>query len=58
MRYEIMWEREESLSGEIKTAWEDDESIQSVGDVAMNLGRVMTSLKRWSKEKLVQYQRK
>jgi hypothetical protein len=51
MRYEIMWEREESLPMEIKTAWEGGTKAQSLGDIAHSLGRVMVSLRKWSSEK-------
>jgi hypothetical protein len=38
MRYEIMWEREESLPQEIKSAWEEGELAQmaTVGDGMCN----------------------
>jgi hypothetical protein len=51
MRYEIMWEREESLPQEIKMAWEHGESVKNLGDVAGRLRGVMTSLKKWSLDK-------
>jgi hypothetical protein len=41
-----MWEREESLSGEIRQSWVQGETIQNLGDVAHKLTRVMRSLKR------------
>jgi hypothetical protein len=46
-----MWEREESLSGEIRQSWVQGETIQNLGDVARKLTRVMRSLKNWSMEK-------
>jgi hypothetical protein len=51
MRYEIMWEREESLPREIKKAWEGGVHAQDLGDVALNLCRMMKSLRRWSFDK-------
>jgi hypothetical protein len=46
LRCEVMWEREESLSGEIRQSWVQGETIQNLGDVAHKLTRVMRSLKR------------
>jgi hypothetical protein len=37
MRLEIMWEREESLAGEIKKVWEESTQVQNLGDVATSL---------------------
>jgi hypothetical protein len=51
MRYEIMWEREESLAGEIKKAWEEGAQVQNLGDVVTSLRRVMKSLRSWSFQK-------
>jgi hypothetical protein len=51
LRYEIMWEREESLPEEIKRAWEDGNPAHNLSDVASTLRRVMLSLKRWSYDK-------
>jgi hypothetical protein len=51
-RYEIMWEREESLPSEIKQARESSERpMQNPGDIADTLHNVMASLMWWSKEK-------
>jgi hypothetical protein len=33
-RYEIIWEREETLPEEIKKAWEAGKAIQNIEDVA------------------------
>jgi hypothetical protein len=48
MRYEIMWKREQSLSGEIKKAREGAAQVQDLGDVASNLCSVMKALRCWS----------
>jgi hypothetical protein len=37
MRYEIMWEREESLPEEIRAAWADGTPVQTLDDIATNL---------------------
>jgi hypothetical protein len=50
-RYEVMWEREESLYDEVKNAWEEAGAMQNLGDVRNSLKGVMTSLKRWSQAK-------
>jgi hypothetical protein len=50
-RYEIMWEREDSLPVEIQEAWQQDEEIQSLRDMAGRLKHVWTRLKRWSLDK-------
>jgi hypothetical protein len=50
-QYEIMWEHDESLQEAIKDSWTSGAPIQSSGDVANNLKRVMSSLKSWSYEK-------
>jgi hypothetical protein len=44
-RYEIVWETEGSLPGEIKKAWEASEGIETLDDIATTLNRVMSSLK-------------
>jgi hypothetical protein len=52
LRYEIMWERDDSLPSEIKQAWEAfGRTVQHPGDVTGTLQKVMISLRRWSKEK-------
>jgi hypothetical protein len=54
-RYKVMWERLDSLPGEIKKAWESTGwTLHNLGDIATSLRDVMTSLKRWSKENSVQ----
>jgi hypothetical protein len=50
-RYEIMWEREESLHEEIGKAWETAGQVQTLGDVSRALAKVKTSLKQWSLDK-------
>jgi hypothetical protein len=51
MRYEIMWEREESLPQEIKVAWEEGEPVQNLGDVGGRFRGVMKALRKWSLDK-------
>jgi hypothetical protein len=51
MRYEIMWERDDMLPGEVQRAWEEGEPSQNLSDVATSLRRVMASLRRWSFDK-------
>jgi hypothetical protein len=46
-----MWECEESLPAEIKSAWEAGAPVHDLGDLANALQRIMESLKRWSHEK-------
>jgi hypothetical protein len=50
-RYEIMWEREVSLTEEITKAWQSDLVVQNLGNIACTLQIVMKSLKSWSHEK-------
>jgi hypothetical protein len=47
-RYEMMWEREESLYEEVKTAWEGGGAMQSLGDIRNTVKGVMSLLKKWS----------
>lgn len=49
-RYEIMWERESILPEIIKEAWKNS-SRGDLGQIALSLKEVMTTLTRWSKEK-------
>jgi hypothetical protein len=51
MRYEVMWEREETLPQEIQRAWEQGEYVHGLGDVACRLKTVMASLRKWSMDK-------
>jgi hypothetical protein len=51
VRYEIMWEREESLPSEIKKAWEEGAPVQNLIDLGDTLRRVMKSLRKWSFDK-------
>jgi hypothetical protein len=46
-----MWEREESLPGEIQDAWQQEEVIHSLRDVAGRLKHVQARIKRWSLDK-------
>jgi hypothetical protein len=50
-RYEIMWEREETLPSEIQDSWEQEGVIHGLGDVAEKLSRVRSKLRRWSMDK-------
>jgi hypothetical protein len=50
-RYEIMWEREDSLPGEIRASWDAAAPCQNLGDAAITLSKVMTTLRRWSFDK-------
>jgi hypothetical protein len=50
-RYEIMWEREESLPTEITKVWSSGDPICNLGDIANTLHGIMASLQRWSTEK-------
>lgn len=49
-RYEIMWERLESLAEEIKTAWCTDPSREGLGGVVAALKHVRNALRSWSKK--------
>jgi hypothetical protein len=51
MCYEIMWERDDSLPGEVQRASEEGEPSHNLSDVATSLRRVMASLRRWSFDK-------
>lgn len=51
LRYEIMWEREESLAEEIRRVWDCGRVITDLGDIAAPLKSMMGSLHGWSKEK-------
>jgi hypothetical protein len=51
LRYEIMWEREESLAQEIKASWERGGPVHQLGNVAGKLCEVMKTLQRWSFDK-------
>jgi hypothetical protein len=51
MRYEVMWEREETLLQEIQRDWDQWENVHGLGDVACKLKKVMSSLRKWSMEK-------
>jgi hypothetical protein len=50
-RYEIMWERDDSLPDEIQMAWQGGKVVHHLGDVAANLSGVMRALNSWSKVK-------
>jgi hypothetical protein len=51
-RYEVFWEREASLTEEIRSAWKMHSKPKDLGDVANNLQGVMSYLHTWSKEKI------
>jgi hypothetical protein len=51
LRYEIMWEHEDSLPEEVKEAWGKCNAAQNLGEVAATLRNVMLRLKRWSFQK-------
>jgi hypothetical protein len=50
-RYEIMWEREESLAEEIEIAWSKIQCSQDLKGVKEKLNETMSTLQAWSKEK-------
>jgi hypothetical protein len=50
-RYEIMWEREPSLSDEIQLMWNEGAQVQDLGDISASLKQLGTSLRRWSHDK-------
>jgi hypothetical protein len=50
-RYEIMWEREESLSEEIQVAWSNHAPGKNLAEINEKLAATMTVLQSWSKEK-------
>jgi hypothetical protein len=43
-RYEIMWEREESLSEEIQVAWSNHAPRKKLAEIDEKLGATMTVL--------------
>jgi hypothetical protein len=45
-RYEIMWEREDSLQVEIKEAWNSAGHVRHLGDDAATLSTVRSSLRK------------
>jgi hypothetical protein len=53
-RYEIMWERDETLPEEIHLAWAAGNQIHDLFVVAENLKKVMASLTCWSRDKFRQ----
>jgi hypothetical protein len=50
-RYELMWERDDTLPDEIKKAWHAGGSLQNLDDIRKTLTGVMSSLGRWSHDK-------
>jgi hypothetical protein len=50
LRYEVMWEREESLAEEIQIAWESIKCDQDLGGIKLKLTETMSNLQKWSKE--------
>ena len=51
LRYEIMWERDESLGDVILDAWSLEGGRSSLSAIASSLEGVMQSLHDWSREK-------
>jgi hypothetical protein len=51
-RYEIMWERKHSLTEEIQRAWGAEAPVQHLGDIAVGLKRMSSSLQRWSRRQI------
>jgi hypothetical protein len=51
LRYEIMWEREDSLPNEIEHAWDVGVHAQDLEHVIGKLKGVMLALNTWSREK-------
>jgi len=49
-RYEIMWERDDSMGDVILDAWENAPPRSDLGSVAFALRNVMCSLQDWSRE--------
>ena len=49
-RYEIMWERMESLSEVIKQTWDEELLTHNLLDLSSKLKSMMSSLRQWSKE--------
>jgi hypothetical protein len=49
-RYEIVWEREPSLSAAVEEAWSRREPVGDLGDVAASLSSMMSSLYSWKRE--------
>lgn len=49
-RYEIMWERLETLAMEIKEAWCSDPSREGLGGIVKALQHVQRALRTWSKK--------
>jgi hypothetical protein len=50
-RYEVMWERELSLSEESRGAWSSCSTMFNLEDVATSLRKIMSKLKVWSHNK-------
>jgi hypothetical protein len=42
-RYEVMWEREKSLTQEVRDAWMQGSEVMNMGDVACKLSKVMVA---------------
>ncbi|KAG2613942.1 hypothetical protein PVAP13_4KG383101 [Panicum virgatum] len=58
LRYEIMWEREQSLGDVIMEAWDSGPAKISLASFASALKGVMQSLHSWSREKFGSVRRK
>jgi hypothetical protein len=50
-RYEIMWERDQALPDEIRSARHACTAVHDLGDISGNLKKVMSNLSNWSREK-------
>jgi hypothetical protein len=50
-QYEILWERESTLSEVMANAWRESGQKQDLADIMTGLDNVMTSLMGWSKKK-------
>jgi hypothetical protein len=49
-RYEVVWEREPSLTAAVEEAWSRRVPVSDLGDVAASLKSMMTSLYAWKRE--------
>jgi hypothetical protein len=50
-QYEILWERDSSLSERVADAWGEAGQKNDLGDIMKGLDRVMSTLQDWSKRK-------
>lgn len=49
-RYEMTWERVQSLEAMVKDSWGSVENAKTLADVARKLGQVQKSLTTWAKK--------